>query len=144
MYSLVASAIVLLLCSVVVPLDALPGGAPLGACQSLTPSHTGATSRPNPGPTMLNLASFMDASGTLTYIPGETYEGKSVVSVAPALLHAFPSLVTQNIYPFSMTDSLQIFFPILFVHLAFELTPCSLISYSSQCTYVHLLCPMVQ
>ena len=105
MYSLVASAIVLLLCSVVVPLNALSAGAPLQACQSLTPAH-GADIRPNPGPTMLNLASFMDASGTLTYIPGETYEGESVLSVAPvpvACISVF--LVTQHIYPFPTADS---------------------------------------
>ena len=77
MYSLVTSAIVLLLCSIV-PLDALSAGAPLQACQSLTPGH-GAAIRPNPGPTVLNLSSFMDANETLTYVPGETYEGESVL-----------------------------------------------------------------
>ena len=66
---------VLLLCSLVLPLDARSTGAPLEACQTLTPQHSPNQPRPNPGPTMLNLNAFLDENNTLTYTPGEVYEG---------------------------------------------------------------------
>ena len=65
---------VLLLCSLVLPLDARSAGAPVEACQTLTPQH-GPDPRPNPGPTMMNLTAFLDENGTLTYTPGQVYEG---------------------------------------------------------------------
>ena len=41
---------------------ALPGGAPLQACENLTPGH-GAIPQPNPSPYILDISSFTNATG---------------------------------------------------------------------------------
>ena len=69
---------VLLLCSLVLPLDARSAGAPVEACLTLTPQHSSNQPRPNPGPTMLNLNAFLDENDILTYTPEQVYEGISL------------------------------------------------------------------
>ena len=51
--------------------DAIPGGAPLAACNSLTPSHSGTTEQAGDNPWMIDISSFRNG-----YIPGYTYNSK--------------------------------------------------------------------
>ena len=53
---------------------ALPGGAPAGACDNLTPQH-GGTPRPNPSSSSIDITSFAadDGDTSYMYIPGATY-----------------------------------------------------------------------
>ena len=55
--------------------DALPGGAPLAACNNLTPFHSGTIEQAGDNPWMIDVSSFRNGSGYY-YIPGYTYNGK--------------------------------------------------------------------
>ena len=72
--SLFASVLVLLLVGLYAA-DALPSGAPLGACANVAPDPTsahGSTVQTDPPPYELDLSVF-DANGTYQYNPGMTY-----------------------------------------------------------------------
>ena len=52
--------------------EAFPGGAPSGACATLTPSH-GPNSQSSTVPYSIDLTPFSDGAGGYQYTPGETY-----------------------------------------------------------------------
>ena len=57
--------------------DALPGGAPAGACDNLTPSPSAhGTPQASDSPYVIDLTQFGDGSGSLVYTPGKTYTRK--------------------------------------------------------------------
>ena len=74
--SLFASVLVLLLVSLYAA-DALPSGAPAGACASVAPSPGadahGSTVQTDPPPYVLDLSVFDVVNGAYQYDPGRTY-----------------------------------------------------------------------
>ena len=72
---------VILCCAAFIAVStALPGGAPLQACDSLLPAH-GVGEQTTPNPWMIDITgfNFNDTINMLTYVPGETYNGKSII-----------------------------------------------------------------
>ena len=60
---------------------ALPGGAPVQACMTLTPQHGSNTPRPNPSSNTINIEAFevegsSNATADYVYIPGSSYTSK--------------------------------------------------------------------
>ena len=74
--------------SIFVVADATSLGAPLGACDNLTPgSPHGTTEQPDPNPWMIDISSFVNGTGAY-YIPGYTYNGKAELHYYTVLLCA--------------------------------------------------------
>ena len=66
-----------LLFAAVYTADANSGGAPIGACGGLTPSHSGNTAQTSAVPYSIDLSPFDDGSGGYQYTPGTTYTRKN-------------------------------------------------------------------
>ena len=66
------SSLVLLLAGIYAA-DALPGGAPAGACDNLRPSHRGNAPQMTNVPYMINLSQFSVGNDSYQYIPDRTY-----------------------------------------------------------------------
>ena len=60
---------------------AFPGGAPVQACETLTPNHDPNTPQPNPSTNRIDISQFeVEGSGNqtdLVYIPGSSYTSKN-------------------------------------------------------------------
>ena len=69
------SSLVLLLAGIYAA-DALPGGAPLGACDNLTPNHRDNLPQMAAVPYVINLTQFSDGNGSYQYVPDQIYTGK--------------------------------------------------------------------
>ena len=66
-----------------------PGGAPAGACSTLAPSQVQHNAPPQTSPVpyeLDNLEEAFDVNGTLGYIPGQTYQCKSLDVDNPQIL----------------------------------------------------------
>ena len=62
--------------------DALPGGAPQGACDNLTPSPSAhGTPQANDSPYVIDLTQFDDNNGSFVYVPGRTYTRKILLTI---------------------------------------------------------------
>ena len=66
--------LLVLLTASLVAVNALPGGAPLGACESLTPGH-GSNPQQGPSPFSIDMSPFGNESHYY-YIPGYQYTRK--------------------------------------------------------------------
>ena len=67
-------AVVLMLAFCVGPALSRSTGAPQEACNTVTPNHPPATPQNTSNPYRIGLSAFDDGSGSLTYLPGRTYQ----------------------------------------------------------------------
>lgn len=73
--------ILLLVSTLATPILCFPSGAPVDACEDLTPNH-GVASQTSPNPYLLDLEQFRDPEdGTYYYIPGVTYTSKYNIKI---------------------------------------------------------------
>ena len=62
--------------------DALPGGAPTGACDNLTPSPSAhGAPQTSVSPYVIDLTQFDDNNGSFVYVPGRTYTRKILLTI---------------------------------------------------------------
>ena len=94
MKTFVAASMLLFLAMVACPspVRAFSGGAPPGACSSLSPSSSptpnghGANPQSSPVPYTIDLAVFDDGNGSLSYQPGMTYQREPIALAQSCML----------------------------------------------------------
>ena len=77
--------------------DATSAGAPIQACDNLTPGAPhGTTEQATPNPWMIDISSFDNGTGAYYYIPGYTYNGKMETIIEYS--HTCTTVHTHSLY----------------------------------------------